>query len=486
MSRVIIYFACLLLFSSTKGQNLIPNPSFEDTTTSYAQWVSNPPPYTIGNVAYWFSGRQSPDYYHGTSIGNVPTNFWGYQNAHSGVAYAGFGAVIPPPPLFPYISGPELLSCPLLQPLQQAKKYCVTFYVSLADKCKSSVDGMGAYFSTDSVLCIFACQLSDIPTIHISNPIGNILNDTMSWVSISGMYIATGGEKFITIGNLRLSSDLNIVNNSWGIYNPYYFIDDVSVIEMIYDTANTGGDKTICEGDSVMLGAMQCDGCAYQWFPPTGLSDATLAQPTASPTQTTTYILTLTDTTTIDTCVCRSSLTTTDTITVTVISFSPQLANAGEDKTLCKGENVTLGSSPCSNCTYQWQPFNNLSNSTIAQPIATPSQTTTYLLIMTDCVPPCAKTTTDSVNVFVNDCTEPVEVYNIFTPNNDGLNETFYVNNLPTNSRLIVFNRWGSKVYESSNYNNNWDGGKVPDGTYYYLLTLPDKKTFHGFVEIRR
>src|SRR5260221_12457181 len=114
---------------------------------------------------------------------------------------------------------------------------------------------------------------------------------------------------------------------------------------MIYETANAGRDKIICEGDSVMLGTVQCDGCTYQWFPANGLSNDTTAQPMATPTQTTSYILTLTDTTTtsIDTCVCRSMFVTMDTVTVTVIPFAPQMADAGGDKTLCKGESVTLG-----------------------------------------------------------------------------------------------------------------------------------------------
>ena len=103
---------------------------------------------------------------------------------------------------------------------------------------------------------------------------------------------------------------------------------------------------------------------------------------------------------------------------------------------------------------------------------------------MTDSVPPCGKTTTDTVNVFVQDC--EVEVFNIFTPNGDDKNEYFHVNNLPANSALQIFNRWGNRVYNSSNYGNNWNGDGVPDGTYFYLLMLPDKKTYHGFVEIRR
>ena len=233
----------------------------------------------------------------------------------------------------------------------------------------------------------------------------------------------------------------------------------------------------------MQLGTTQCNGCIYTWQPATSLSDTSIAQPLAFPLQTTTYVLTVRDTTTGTLC----EWTSTDTVTVTVIPFAPQFADAGIDKTLCKGESVTLGSSPCGNCTYQWQPFSTLNNSSIAQPTATPTQTTAYILTMTDSVPPCAKTTTDTVNVFVNDCAAgPIEIPNLFTPNGDGKNEVFYIKNLPANSSLQIFNRWGNKVYSSGNYNNTWYGGGVTDGTYFYILALPDKKTYRGFVEIRR
>jgi gliding motility-associated-like protein len=66
--------------------------------------------------------------------------------------------------------------------------------------------------------------------------------------------------------------------------------------------------------------------------------------------------------------------------------------------------------------------------------------------------------------------------FNIFTPNGDGHNDVLYFTNLHLykESELHVFNRWGNKVFESKNYNNDWDGGGLPAGTYYYILDLKD------------
>ena len=75
---------------------------------------------------------------------------------------------------------------------------------------------------------------------------------------------------------------------------------------------------------------------------------------------------------------------------------------------------------------------------------------------------------------------------NLFTPNNDGANETFFITGLPYKSKLLVVNRWGSVVYRSENYDNSWDGSNEEDGVYYYELQLRTGKTYKGWVEIVR
>jgi gliding motility-associated-like protein len=76
-------------------------------------------------------------------------------------------------------------------------------------------------------------------------------------------------------------------------------------------------------------------------------------------------------------------------------------------------------------------------------------------------------------------------VPNIFTPNGDGVNEVFYIRNLPENSTLLITNRWGKEVYSSNAYNNDWTGGDIVDGVYYYRLGIPGQ-AITGWVEILR
>lgn len=98
---------------------------------------------------------------------------------------------------------------------------------------------------------------------------------------------------------------------------------------------------------------------------------------------------------------------------------------------------------------------------------------------------PCAYDI-DSVMVNVTGC--DVQVPNIITPSSGDRNALFFIRGLDKyqNSNLIIYNRWGEQVYYNPNYLNTWNGGNLPDGTYYYLLTLENGDTRHGFVTILR
>jgi gliding motility-associated-like protein len=88
------------------------------------------------------------------------------------------------------------------------------------------------------------------------------------------------------------------------------------------------------------------------------------------------------------------------------------------------------------------------------------------------------------------DISDEVVVPNVFSPNNDGTNDLFEIKflSLYPNSTLVIYNRWGAKVFESTNYQNNWmpSAGDAHDGTYYYVLDLSDGHAKQGFVTITR
>jgi gliding motility-associated-like protein len=88
--------------------------------------------------------------------------------------------------------------------------------------------------------------------------------------------------------------------------------------------------------------------------------------------------------------------------------------------------------------------------------------------------------------VFTIDVDNALFIPNVFTPNNDGSNEVFFIRNLPAaDARVLITNRWGKEVYKSGSYQNNWNGGDTVDGMYYYTVTI-GSQTYNGWLEIMR
>ena len=81
-----------------------------------------------------------------------------------------------------------------------------------------------------------------------------------------------------------------------------------------------------------------------------------------------------------------------------------------------------------------------------------------------------------------------VIIPNIITPNGDGANEFFKIKNIEhhPNTSVIIFDRWGIKIYENPNYNNEWKAEGVSDGTFFYIINVPEDKTYNGFVTVFR
>lgn len=97
--------------------------------------------------------------------------------------------------------------------------------------------------------------------------------------------------------------------------------------------------------------------------------------------------------------------------------------------------------------------------------------------------------------VSINELNQVVQIPlpNIFTPNNDGSNDAFFITGNNANHNITIFNRWGQIIFQASPYLNNWNGEhsngqKIPDGTYYYILeSIEDSsKIYTGFVSVVR
>jgi gliding motility-associated-like protein len=212
-----------------------------------------------------------------------------------------------------------------------------------------------------------------------------IAGNTYSWSPTTGLSSSTAAQPFAS-PTVTTTYILTVTNSTSGCQG----VDTVVVNVNPLPVANAGSNQIACSGDSVQIGTPAVSGVTYSWLPVTGLSSSTVAQPMASPASTTSYTLTVTNTTTG----CQN----TDVVVVTV-GTSP-VANAGANQAICNSDSVQIGTPAIAGNTYSWSPATDLSSSTIAQPFASPVVTTTYTLTVTSSASGCQSI--DSVVVTVN------------------------------------------------------------------------------------
>jgi len=86
----------------------------------------------------------------------------------------------------------------------------------------------------------------------------------------------------------------------------------------------------------------------------------------------------------------------------------------------------------------------------------------------------------------------PLIIPNVFTPNGDGVNDTFFIPGLDTyaENEIVIINRWGNNIYEKKNYKNDWTGPGLPEGTYFYVLRVLNNAgnwdSYKGYVTLLR
>jgi gliding motility-associated-like protein len=177
-----------------------------------------------------------------------------------------------------------------------------------------------------------------------------------------------------------------------------------------------------------------------------------------------------------------------DTISQNITVNPSPTAYAGADTTVLEGGSITLHAKASGDSlTYSWSPSIYLSNSSVLDPIITPANDIIYTLTVTT-----IKGCTASSSIKVTVLKSPV-IPNTFTPNGDGINDTWVIKHLESyaGATVEVFNRYGRKVYSSIGYPVPWDGRfnntEVAAGVYYYLINPKHgRKAFSGWVNIIR
>lgn len=165
--------------------------------------------------------------------------------------------------------------------------------------------------------------------------------------------------------------------------------------------------------------------------------------------------------------------TATDTLTVEAVRPEGVLDIMAEPDTILLGDVSQINVTERPDYSYLWDNDGTLSADDIANPIASPEETTTYTVTVTD-----ERDCTGSLDVTIvveTSCEDFLYFPNAFTPNDDGLNDVLFVEGLSLDEVFFaIYNRWGEKVYESNDITEGWNGehkGELvcPDVYGYYL-----------------
>lgn len=293
------------------------------------------------------------------------------------------------------------------------------------------------------------CEWSDVPLSANVTPYRN--DYTYQWLP------ASVGMNFPNSPNAHVTAD----TSGW-----YYLTvtapvgcsgkDSVHLTVFPGNFGAVSADTGYCLPNEVQLWAAGAS--HYTWTPAFGLSDTAIANPVAKPTSTTNYTVYMED---VHGCK--------DTGSVLVAVYPSATLSLPDSITVYPGEAYHL--EPATNCVYfDWFPTSGVNSTTVADPVFSPSVRTRYFVTgktENGCV------VTDSLDVLVKNTA--INMPNAFTPG-VGVNGTYKVakRGIASLKEFAVYNRWGNKVFSTTDINQGWDGnfkGKPqPTGVYIYII----------------
>jgi gliding motility-associated-like protein len=264
--------------------------------------------------------------------------------------------------------------------------------------------------------------------------------------------------------NGSTAKDLNNINGG------FYTLDiidekfctaskEIEVPGVTFLEANPGPDTTVCTGSEYILNGQ--GGTTVSWSPVSGLSNPNIPNPVATIDSTITYTLMVSG---------QNDCFDIDSIT---ISTYPELGlDAGNDTSVYESGTVEINIIGGPFTSYSWLPTTGIDDPTSSNVIITPSQTSTYIVSAID-ENGCLESDTLVISMVDN-----ILVYNSFSPDGDGINDYWDIDNADFYPKILVevYNRWGEKLFSTTGYTSDkrWDGtykGKnAPIGTYYYVI----------------
>ncbi|MBC7861330.1 MAG: gliding motility-associated C-terminal domain-containing protein, partial [Bacteroidia bacterium] len=327
------------------------------------------------------------------------------------------------------------------------------------------VPGVGGTVSGGALFC----GTTGSGTLTLSGSTGTIAG----W-----QYSTNGGVTWTPIANTTTTNIYSGVSQTT-LYQAIIGTGGCPVVYSVADTVfympspNAGVlnvDTTVCAGfNSGILSLTGSSGSSFIWFISTNSGATWINIGNNSTTYTFNNILVQTQ----FLVVANSGICGTDTSNVITVDIIPVVpVNAGPSGTINQGATFQITATGGVG-TINWFPPATLSSSSIFNPVATPSVTTSYTITVQDANGCFAA---DSVTVYVNQSAFTGVVANSLTPNGDGINDAWYVENALSyiDTDVKIFNEYGMEIFSAAPYKNDWkgtyNGSKLPDGTYFYVL----------------
>lgn len=319
---------------------------------------------------------------------------------------------------------------------------------------------------------------SNIPTlsVSISNTSGITCFPGQSTVSLNAQSSATNGIfNWLNTGSNSPSITVNIPGfYTVTVTDPNSNCTTSAVINVPNGTIapsptlNVSG-QIPCGGGTTQLVATGPTNYTYSWNGPGIVSSNTLSTITINMPGT--YSVLVYD--------IQNGCTASQTVGVTQQTIAPQFTAAPLTGTYPL--NVTFTNQSVGAVSYSWN-FGGLGTSTETNPAFTFTQAGVYTVTLFAINGACVGQYTMEIKV-----TYPLFIPEVFTPNDDNKNDVWEIKGLDAypNNKVEIYNRWGNLIYEASPYKNEFDGhpnvkvmgsGKVPAGTYFYILELGDSE----------
>jgi len=235
LKALLLLLMNLALAAMAMAQNLVLNPSFEDTTLCDVYDAIRTPA-----IRWYNANTATPDIWDCDTVrrcGNYimdPTDsgvqFQGYKYAFDGdrfaAGYQWYG---------PNGSNTrDYFTSKLATPLTSGMSYVVTLWCARPSGMNGAIDHIGVYFGPDSLHEPYPTTIHLTPQVQLRDPNSTYISDT-SWVQLTDTFLASGGEEWVIVGTFLDANDVDGISLSGGSQQPttYYYIDLLSVEPLI-------------------------------------------------------------------------------------------------------------------------------------------------------------------------------------------------------------------------------------------------------------